>query len=248
MVVSCKIGSMLRLLHILTALTLAFPMGLLERCHSYKDKTAQGITPSHGLFAYPVLMAADILAVQSDIVPVGQDQKQHVEITRDLAIKFNNRFGETFNIPEPLIKENVAVVPGIDGQKMSKSYKNSIELFLPQNKLRKACMRIVTDSKTVSDKKDPDKCNVFALYKLFASKERCAHMAGRYREGGIGYGEVKNELTELIWQYFAPARARRVKLSSAPAEVERILREGAAKAIRVIENTLKKARKAVGLE
>jgi len=229
-------------------LSIVTPMGLLERCHSYKDKTAQGITPSHGLFAYPVLMAADILAVQSDIVPVGQDQKQHVEITRDLAIKFNNRFGETFNIPEPLIKENVAVVPGIDGQKMSKSYKNSIELFLPQNKLRKACMRIVTDSKTVSDKKDPDKCNVFALYKLFASKERCAHMAGRYREGGIGYGEVKNELTELIWQYFAPARARRVKLSSAPAEVERILREGAAKAIRVIENTLKKARKAVGLE
>jgi len=229
-------------------LSVVTPMGLLERCHSYKDKIARGMPPNHGLFAYPVLMASDILAVQSDVVPVGQDQKQHVEVTRDLAIKFNNRFGETFKIPEPLIKENVAVVPGIDGQKMSKSYNNSIELFLPQSKLRKVCMRIVTDSKTVADKKDPDKCNVFALYKLFTSKEQCAQMADRYRNGGIGYGEVKKELAELIWQYFSPARARRDKLLSDPAEVERILREGAAKARRVIDNTLKKARIAVGLE
>ena len=229
-------------------LSVVTPMGLLERCHSYKDKITHGITPNHGLFAYPVLMAADILAVQADVVPVGQDQKQHVEVTRDLAIKFNNRFGETFKIPEPLIKEEVAVVPGIDGQKMSKSYNNSIELFLPQNELRKACMRIVTDSKTVPDKKDPDKCNVFALYRLFAAKEMCAKMACRYREGGIGYGEVKKELAELIWQYFAPARARREKLLSDSAELERILREGAEKARRVIEITLKKARVAVGLE
>ena len=229
-------------------LSVVTPMGLLERCHSYKDKIARGMPPNHGLFAYPVLMASDILAVQSDVVPVGQDQKQHVEVTRDLAIKFNNHFGETFKIPEPLIKENVAVVPGIDGQKMSKSYNNSIELFLPQSKLRKVCMRIVTDSKTVADKKDPDKCNVFALYKLFTSKEQCAQMADRYRNGGIGYGEVKKELAELIWQYFSPARARRDKLLSDPAEVERILREGAAKARRVIDNTLKKARIAVGLE
>ena len=229
-------------------LSVVTPLGLLERCHSYKDKIARGMPPNHGLFAYPVLMASDILAVQSDVVPVGQDQKQHVEVTRDLAIKFNNRFGETFKIPEPLIKENVAVVPGIDGQKMSKSYNNSIELFLPQSKLRKVCMRIVTDSKTVADKKDPDKCNVFALYKLFTSKEQCAQMADRYRNGGIGYGEVKKELAELIWQYFSPARARRDKLLSDPAEVERILREGAAKARRVIDNTLKKARIAVGLE
>ncbi|MFC1454150.1 tryptophan--tRNA ligase [Verrucomicrobiota bacterium] len=229
-------------------LSVVTPMGLLERCHSYKDKIARGMPPNHGLFAYPVLMASDILAVQSDVVPVGQDQKQHVEVTRDLAIKFNNRFGETFKIPKPLIKESVAVVPGIDGQKMSKSYNNSIELFLPQSKLRKVCMRIVTDSKTVADKKDPDKCNVFALYKLFTSKEQCTQVADRYRNGGIGYGEVKKELAELIWEYFAPARARRDKLLSDPAEVERILREGAAKARRVIDNTLKKARIAVGLE
>ena len=229
-------------------LSIVTPMGLLERCHSYKDKTAQGITPTHGLFAYPVLMAADILAVQADVVPVGQDQKQHVEVTRDLAIKFNNRFGETFKIPEPLVKEDVAVVPGVDGRKMSKSYNNAIELFTPQNELLKTVMRIVTDSKTVADKKDPDKCNVFALYKLFAPKEKCAQVADRYRNGGIGYGEVKKELAELIWQYFAPARAKREKLQSDPAGVERILREGAEKARQVIRNTLKQARVAVGLE
>jgi tryptophanyl-tRNA synthetase len=229
-------------------LSIVTPMGLLERCHSYKDKTARGITPTHGLFAYPVLMAADILAVQSDIVPVGQDQKQHVEVTRDLAIKFNNRFGETFKVPEPLIKDDVAVVPGIDGQKMSKSYNNSIELFLPQNELRKACMRIVTDSKSVADKKDPDKCNVFALYRLFAQKEKCALMAARYREGGIGYGDVKKELAELIWQYFSAARLKREQLQANPGEVERILREGAEKARQVIDITLKKSRTAVGLE
>jgi tryptophanyl-tRNA synthetase len=229
-------------------LSIVTPMGLLERCHSYKDKIARGIAPNHGLFAYPTLMAADILAVQADVVPVGQDQKQHVEVTRDIAIKFNNQFGETFKIPEPLIKEEAAVVPGIDGQKMSKSYNNAIELFTPQNELNKTVMRIVTDSKTVADKKDPDKCNVFALYKLFAAKDQCAHVADRYRNGGIGYGEVKKELAELIWQYFAPARAKREQLQSDPAGVERILREGAEKARQVIQNTLKKARAAVGLE
>lgn len=229
-------------------LSVVTPMGLLERCHSYKDKIARGIPPNHGLFAYPVLMAADILAVQADVVPVGQDQKQHVEVTRDIAIKFNNQFGETFKIPEPMIKKEVAVVPGIDGQKMSKSYNNIIKVFTTQNELRKTVMRIVTDSKTVAETKDPAKCNVFALYKLFASPEKRAQMAERYRTGGIGYGEVKEELVELVWQYFAPARAKREQLLSDPAKVERILREGAERAKQVIRATLKKARKAVGLE
>lgn len=229
-------------------LSIVAPMGLLERCHSYKEKTARGIMPSHGLFAYPVLMAADILAVQADVVPVGQDQKQHVEVTRDLAIKFNNRFGATFKIPEPLIKESVALVPGVDGQKMSKSYNNTIDLFAPQAELRKAVMRIVTDSKTVADKKDPDKCNVFALYKLFAQKDKCDKAADRYRNGGIGYGEVKKELVELIWQYFTQARAKREQLQSDPAGVERILRQGAERAKETILPTLRRARAAVGLE
>ena len=229
-------------------LSIVTPVGLLERCHSFKDKIARGIPASHGLFAYPVLMAADILAVQSDVVPVGQDQKQHVEVTRDLAIKFNNRFGDTFKIPEPVIKEEVAVVPGIDGQKMSKSYNNSIELFLPEKELRKACMRIVTDSRSVADSKDPDRCNVFALYRLFAPEADCARMAGRYRQGGVGYGEVKKALADLVWAHFAKARARREELLANPGEVDRILREGAEKARRVIEPTLRKARAAVGLE
>lgn len=229
-------------------LSIVTPMGLLERCHSYKDKAARGITPTHGLFAYPVLMAADILAVQADIVPVGQDQKQHVEVTRDMAIKFNNRFGETFRIPEPVIKEDVAVVPGIDGQKMSKSYNNSIDLFSTEKELRKTVMRIVTDSKTIADKKDPDKCNLFALFRLFAPRERCTQIAGRYRSGGIGYGEIKQELADLIWQYFARARARREQLLPDPKKVEQILQDGAAKSNKVIQETLKKARKAVGLE
>ncbi|MDD5482853.1 MAG: tryptophan--tRNA ligase [Kiritimatiellae bacterium] len=229
-------------------LSVVTPMGLLERCHSYKDKIARGIAPSHGLFAYPVLMAADILAVQADIVPVGQDQKQHVEVTRDIAIKFNHQFGETFKIPKPLIKKEVAVVPGIDGQKMSKSYDNTIKVFTSEDELRKTVMRIVTDSKTVADKKDPEKCNLFALYKLFAPPDRCQQLDERYRKGGLGYGEVKKELAGLIWLFFAEARARREKLRSDPAEAERVLRQGAERARAVIRNTLQKARKAVGLE
>lgn len=229
-------------------LSVVTPMGLLERCHSYKDKIAHGIVPNHGLFAYPVLMAADILAVQADVVPVGQDQKQHVEVTRDIAVKFNNQFGETFKIPEPLIKKEVAVVPGIDGQKMSKSYHNTINVFTSQKELRKTVMRIVTDSKTVADQKDPEKCNIFALYKLFASTDKCAQMAEKYRTGGIGYGKVKEELAEMIWRYFEKARARREQLLAESAKVEQILRNGAEKARPVIRDTLSKARKAAGLE
>ncbi len=223
------------------------PMGLLERCHSYKDKVARGIAANHGLFAYPVLMAADILAVQSDLVPVGQDQKQHVEVTRDIATKFNQRFGEVFRIPEALIRESVAVVPGVDGQKMSKSYNNTIELFASQAETRKAVMRIVTDSKTVAEPKDPDACNVFALYKLFAGESESAEMARRYRAGGLGYGEVKKELFEKLWNCLAPFRARRAELQAEPDLVGRILKRGAERARAEISKTLAAARRNVGL-
>ncbi|MBP7276524.1 MAG: tryptophan--tRNA ligase, partial [Kiritimatiellae bacterium] len=164
------------------------PMGLLERCHSYKDKLAKGLAPNHGLFAYPVLMAADILIVQSDLVPVGRDQKQHVEVTRDIAIKFNHAFGETFRIPEPSILSQVAVVPGLDGQKMSKSYGNTLEIFGDPKETRARVMRIVTDSRGLEEPKDPTTCNVFAVWRLFARDDEIAEMEARYRAGGLGYG------------------------------------------------------------
>ncbi len=224
------------------------PMGLLERCHSYKDKVAKGMPANHGLFAYPVLMAADILAVQADVVPVGQDQKQHVEVTRDIAIKFNQKFGETFKIPEPMIRASVAVVPGLDGQKMSKSYNNTIELFTSQADTRKAIMRIVTDSKTVTEPKDPDTCNVFALYKLFANDVEREAMAARYRAGGLGYGEVKKALAEKFLNAFEPFRHRREELQKDLGQVEQILQRGARRAREEIHKTLNTARRAVGLE
>ncbi len=229
-------------------LSVVTPMGLLERCHSYKDKLARGIAASHGLFAYPVLMAADILAVQSDVVPVGQDQKQHVEVTRDIAIKFNLKFGEVFKVPEPVIRESVAVVPGVDGQKMSKSYSNTIELFAPREETRKTCMRIVTDSTPLADPKDPDRCTVFALYRLFATDAEREAMAQRYRAGGLGYGDVKKALFEKVWAHFEPFRARRQELDQDPGRVDAILRAGAEKARAVVRPTLQAARRAVGLE
>ncbi len=222
------------------------PMGLLERCHAYKDKLARGHAASHALFAYPVLMAADILAVQADVVPVGQDQKQHLEVTRDLAVKFNQKFGEVFKVPEPLIAGSVAVVPGVDGQKMSKSYNNAIDIFGEQKATRQAVMRIVTDSKTLDDPKDPEHCNVFALYRLFADAEQTAAMAARYRAGGMGYGEAKKALFEMLWKYFEPFRRRRAELAAAPARVEEILRDGAARARAAIAPTLRDARRAAG--
>ncbi len=222
------------------------PMGLLERCHAYKDKLARGHAASHALFAYPVLMAADILAVQADVVPVGQDQKQHLEVTRDLAVKFNQKFGEVFKVPEPLIADSVAVVPGVDGQKMSKSYNNAIDIFGAQKATRQAVMRIVTDSKTLDDPKDSDRCNVFALYRLFAEAEQAAAMAARYRAGGLGYGEVKKALFEMLWNYFEPYRRRRAELAAAPERVEEILRDGAARARAAMAPTLRAARRAAG--
>jgi tryptophanyl-tRNA synthetase len=224
------------------------PMGLLERCHSFKDKTAKGIAASHALFSYPVLMAADILAVQSTTVPVGRDQKQHVEVTRDIAIKFNNQFGEVFTIPEPSIRGEVAVVPGIDGQKMSKSYDNHIEMFGAEKATRKRMMRIVTDSTPLEEPKDPETCNVFALYKLMAPASDQLALATRYREGGFGYGDAKKLLFETMWEFFAPFRARRAELENNLDYVESVLTDGAAKARAEIAGTLSAARRAMGLE
>lgn len=229
-------------------LSVVTPMGLLERCHSYKDKVAKGLPATHGLFAYPVLMAADILIMESNLVPVGRDQKQHVEVTRDIAIKFNNVYGEVFTIPEPSIREDVAVVPGVDGQKMSKSYNNTVEIFSNLKEARANIMKIVTDSKTVADVKNPNECNVFALYKLFASDAEREAMAGRYRAGGLGYGEVKKALFEKFEAHFTPFRKKREELQKNIDHVEAVLRKGAERARAEAVNTLKKARQAVGLE
>ncbi len=230
-------------------LSIVTPMGLLERCHSYKDKIAKGIAPSHGLFAYPVLMAADILAYQSNVIPVGRDQKQHVEVTRDIAMKFNNRVGEeVFTIPEPSIRDSVAVVPGVDGQKMSKSYDNHIELFGEEKPTRKRVMRVVTDSTPLEEPKDPDTCNVFALYKLFATEEQCGELAAKYRAGGYGYGSAKKELFAIMWEYLSAFRARRDELAQDMGYVESILQRGAERARAEARHTLTAARRGLGLE
>lgn len=229
---------------ILSTLT---PMGLLERCHSYKDKTAKGIAASHGLFAYPVLMAADILIFQSEVVPVGKDQKQHLEVARDIAIKFNNTFGETFVLPEPAINESTAIVPGLDGQKMSKSYGNTIPIFLPEKQLRKRVMSVQTDSTPVEDPKDPSKCNLFALLKLFAAPERLAEINDLYVNGGAAYGYLKQELFELIRDYFGEAREKKEHFLAQPDYLRDILHQGASKARAKATLTLDKVRDRVGV-
>ncbi len=228
-------------------LSIVTPMGLLERCHSYKDKVAKGIAPSHGLFAYPVLMAADILMCQSNIVPVGRDQKQHVEVTRDIAVKFNNEFGEVFTIPQPSIQEDVAVVPGLDGQKMSKSYGNTIELFGDMKETKARIMKIVSDSKPLEEPKDPATCNIFALYKLFATEAQRAEMESNYRGGNYGYGHAKKALYAIFEESFAPFRARRAELQANPGYVEEVLRKGAERARAEAAKTIDKARRAVGI-
>ena len=229
---------------ILSCLT---PMGLLERCHSYKDKLAHGQEANHGLFAYPVLMAADILLYGSNAVPVGKDQKQHLEVTRDIAIRFNNRYGETLVVPEPLIAEEVAVIPGLDGQKMSKSYNNAIEIFGEGKPIRKKFMSIVTDSTPMEAPKNPDTCNVFKLFKLMATPEEQAALRERYLAGGMGYGHAKQALYEKYDEYFREARERRKELAANPSKVEDILQDGAARARKVARATLDKVRAAVGL-
>ena len=223
------------------------PMGLLERCHSFKDKTARGIAPSHGLFAYPVLMAADILIYDSDIVPVGRDQKQHLEVTRDIAIKMNETFGSIFKLPEPAIQESTAVVPGLDGAKMSKSYHNTIDLFAPENVLRKKIMGIKTDSTPVEEPKPLEGSVILALHKLVASEADHLAMENDFRVGGAGYGDLKKRLFGAVWEYFAPFRAKRVELEADPGHVEKILADGAEKAAAVADAVMRRVRGAVGI-
>ncbi len=224
------------------------PVGLLERCHSYKEKLAHGLEANHGLLAYPVLMAADILLYDTQQVPVGKDQKQHLEVTRDLAIRFNNRYGEDMLvIPEPIIQEEVAVVPGLDGQKMSKSYGNTIDIFGEGKPVRSKFMKIVTDSTPMEDPKDPDQCNVFALYKLMATAEEQAELREHYLAGGMGYGYAKETLYKKYSAYFAEMRERRKKLQEKPQMVEDILQDGAARAQKVAQKTMDRVLAAVGL-
>lgn len=223
------------------------PMGLLERCHSYKDKVAKGIAASHGLFSYPVLMAADILLYQAERVPVGKDQKQHIEVARDIAIKFNNTFGETFVLPEPIIDDNVATIPGLDGQKMSKSYGNTINIFQTAKELKKSVMAIQTDATPVADPKDPDKCNLFNIFTMFAPPERVEEVKNLYLNGGAAYGYIKLELVDLLWEFFAEARARREEMAKDPAQVKAILAKGAEKAREKATITLDLVRERVGL-
>jgi tryptophanyl-tRNA synthetase len=224
------------------------PMGMLERAVSYKDKVAQGITPNHGLFAYPVLQAADILIYLSDLVPVGQDQKQHIEITRDLAAKFNQQFGEVFVIPEPYILDSTAVVPGIDGRKMSKSYGNEIGIFDEGSTLKKKVMGIVTDSTPVEEPKDPATSTPYLLLKLLATPEESAEWEARYKAGGMGYGEVKKRLLQLIDEYFAPYRERRRELEKDMDYVMDVLTDGGKRARAVAQQVMHQVREATGLQ
>ena len=222
------------------------PMGLLERCHSYKDKLAHGMDATHGLFAYPVLMAADILIMQSDLVPVGKDQKQHLEVTRDIAIKFNNAYGDCFKIPDAYIPDTVATIPGTDGQKMSKSYNNTIQLFEDLKSIKKKIMGIVTDSTPMEAPKEPEGNSVYELYKLFATPEEAAEMAAKFRAGNYGYGHAKKELFAIYERTFAPFRERREKLAADASYVEDILKAGAARARQEALKTMDKVRAATG--
>jgi len=224
------------------------PMGLLERAHSYKDKTAKGIPANFGLFAYPVLMAADILLYDSERVPVGKDQKQHVEMTRDMAIKFNQAYGETFVVPESEIREGVATVPGLDGQKMSKSYGNTIDIFGDEKSTRKKIMGIVMDSRTPAEPKpDAEKNVAVQLLHLVAPAEVAADYEARLRAGGLGYGDLKKALFEHYWNYFTPYRTKRAELAANADYVDQVLADGAGRARIVAADVLQRARQACGL-
>jgi tryptophanyl-tRNA synthetase len=228
-------------------LSTAAPMGLLERAHSYKDKLARGMPATVGLFNYPVLMAADILIYDSDIVPVGKDQKQHIEITRDLAVKMNETFGQIFKLPEPRIQAATEVVPGIDGQKMSKSYGNNIDIFGDEKESRKRIMSIVTDSTPVEAPKDSSRSTIFQLYSLVASKIEIAEMRERFQKGGVGYGDFKKQLFEKLWDYFAPMRKRREEILADKTYIDDVLRRGAKRANEIADQVMERVRKAVGL-
>jgi tryptophanyl-tRNA synthetase len=228
------------------------PMGLLERAHSYKDKLARGLAPTAGLFNYPVLMAADILIYDSDIVPVGKDQKQHIEMTRDFAVKINETYGSEagkpiFKLPEPRIQTTTEVVPGIDGQKMSKSYSNNIDIFGDEKEARKRVMSIVTDSAPVEAPKDAARSTVFQLYSLFASKEETEEMRDRFQKGGTGYGDFKKELFEKLWDYFAPMRKRREEILADKSYIDNVLSLGAKRANEIADQVMQRVRAAVGL-
>jgi tryptophanyl-tRNA synthetase len=231
-------------------LTSVTPMGWLEKCVSYKDKVQQGLPADHGLFAYPVLQAADILLYDADVVPVGQDQKQHLEITRDIAERFNHVYGDVFRLPDPLILETVAVVPGTDNRKMSKSYDNTINIFDDPKTIEKKCKRLVTDSRRPEDPGDPALLNVYALFRLFelfAPADRWADVARRYTEGGIGYGEIKGDLARMIIDAFAAPRAERAELVAHPERVAEVRASGAERAKKAARGVLDRVRQACGV-
>jgi len=223
------------------------PMGLLERATSYKDKLARGLPATVGLFSYPILMAADILIYDSDIVPVGKDQKQHIEITRDLAVKMNETFGLIFKLPEPRIRAATETVPGIDGQKMSKSYGNNIDIFGDEKEMRKRVMSIVTDSRPVEAPKDPATSTIFKLYSLVVSKGETAAMREQFLKGGTGYGEFKKQLFEKLWEYFAPMRKRRDEILADKSYIDTVLEQGATRANEIADQVMRRVRGAVGL-
>jgi len=224
------------------------PMSLLEKCHSYKDKIANGISPNHALFAYPALMAADILLYDSNQVPVGKDQKQHIEVTRDLAVKFNDTYGEgTLVMPEPIIREDTAVVIGLDGRKMSKSYGNTLPLFGEEKPLKKLVMKITTDSTPVEDPKPTENSTILALYKLFANETDYASLVAAHETGGTGYGDLKKRLAEAYWDFFAPMRQRRAEILADPGYIDAVLKQGAERAREEATKVLQRVRQAVGL-
>jgi tryptophanyl-tRNA synthetase len=229
------------------------PMGLLERAHSYKDKLARGLAATVGLFSYPILMASDILIYDSDVVPVGKDQKQHIEMTRDLAVKMNETFGDSdpdrqiFKLPEARIQPATETVPGIDGQKMSKSYGNNIDIFGDEKEMRKRVMSIVTDSTPVEAPKDSAKSTIFKLYSLVASKNEIAAMRDQFLKGGTGYGDFKKQLFKKLWEYFSPMRKRREEILADKSYIDSVLEKGATRANEIAEQVMKRVREAVGL-
>jgi len=243
--VQSDVKEVLELYWVLSSFT---PMGLLERAHSYKDKTAKGIAANHSLFSYPVLMAADILLYEPDIIPVGKDQIQHVEIARDIAIKFNNEYGDVFKLPEYKIEADVATVPGIDGQKMSKSYKNTVNIFGEEKKQLKTIKKIITEPVPLEEPKEYENCNVYNMAKLFLNEDECKELQERYKKGGEGHGHFKLYLHDVIWEYFRPYREKREYFATHQNEVREILKLGATKAHEVVFPMIEKVRSLTGIK